>query len=211
MASGDLEKYEIYALVSRVVVELENHLHVNDRTLAEFVIDVALSNPNQKAFLTALKAQGVDFPEHLAANLVRLVLNEHPKSEVAKKKAAREGVKIQTTVDHDSKFPGLAIPNSVPIKLERDNSPPRHQPAPPSRQPPAPPSRQQQQAAPREIEVNQIYRGRVANVADFGCFVALTDFREKKEGLVHVSQVSKEGRIKSAADVVKRGQDVCPH
>jgi ribosomal protein S1 len=38
--------------------------------------------------------------------------------------------------------------------------------------------------------------------------VTLTDFRERKEGLVHISQLSKEGKVKAASDVVKQNQMV---
>jgi hypothetical protein len=119
---SDLDKFQYLALVSRVCVELDNHLHVSDKDLAEFVIEIALQNPNQKAFLAALKQQGVEFPEHLASNLVRLVLKEHPKSLSAQKSAIQQGITVQTDLDkRDEKtkhFPGLAIANSVPIKLE---------------------------------------------------------------------------------------------
>ena len=35
-----------------------------------------------------------------------------------------------------------------------------------------------------------VYRGKVTNVMDFGCFVELLEFRQKFEGLVHVSMIS---------------------
>lgn len=40
----------------------------------------------------------------------------------------------------------------------------------------------------------------------FGCFVQLEDLRKRWEGLVHISQLRKEGRVGSVADVVEKGQ-----
>ena len=54
----------------------------------------------------------------------------------------------------------------------------------------------------------QIYNGRVTSIMQFGCFVQLEDVRGKFEGLVHVSQLRKEGRIKDVTDFVKRGDRV---
>jgi len=52
-----------------------------------------------------------------------------------------------------------------------------------------------------------VYRGRVANVMDFGAFVELQGMRAKAEGLVHVSEINKT-RSNSAKELLKRGQDV---
>ena len=42
----------------------------------------------------------------------------------------------------------------------------------------------------------------------FGCFVQLEGVRGRHEGLVHISQLRREGRVKDVADVIKRGQKV---
>jgi polyribonucleotide nucleotidyltransferase len=55
-----------------------------------------------------------------------------------------------------------------------------------------------------EPEVGTIYDGTVVKVADFGAFV---NFFGPKDGLVHVSQVSKE-RIAKVSDVLKEGDKV---
>ena len=57
-------------------------------------------------------------------------------------------------------------------------------------------------------EVFSIYKGRVANITNFGCFVSLQNFKSKTEGLVHISQLSREGRVNSVEEVVKRNQEV---
>jgi polyribonucleotide nucleotidyltransferase len=55
-----------------------------------------------------------------------------------------------------------------------------------------------------EPEVGAIYEGTVVKVADFGAFV---NFFGPKDGLVHVSQVSRE-RIAKVSDVLKEGDKV---
>ncbi len=54
----------------------------------------------------------------------------------------------------------------------------------------------------------QIYDGKVTSIMNFGCFVALEGVRGRHEGLVHVSQLRNEGRVKEVSDVVSRGQRV---
>ena len=56
----------------------------------------------------------------------------------------------------------------------------------------------------REIEVGQVYEGKVARIMNFGAFVELPG---GKEGLVHISKISKE-RIKNVEDVLHEGDIV---
>ena len=55
-----------------------------------------------------------------------------------------------------------------------------------------------------EPEINTIYTGKVVKVVDFGAFV---NFLGSKDGLVHISEISKE-RINKTADVLTVGQEV---
>lgn len=55
-----------------------------------------------------------------------------------------------------------------------------------------------------QVEVGKVYKGKVSGVKDFGAFVELPN---KDEGLVHISELSNTF-VKSAADVVKRGDPV---
>lgn len=43
---------------------------------------------------------------------------------------------------------------------------------------------------------------------NFGCFVQLEGVRGRHEGLVHISQLRREGRIKEVSEVVQKGQKV---
>jgi len=55
-----------------------------------------------------------------------------------------------------------------------------------------------------EPEVGAIYNGKVVKVVDFGAFV---NFFGAKDGLVHISQISKE-KVGKVSDVLKEGQEV---
>ncbi|HUO21834.1 MAG TPA: S1 RNA-binding domain-containing protein, partial [Caulobacteraceae bacterium] len=55
-----------------------------------------------------------------------------------------------------------------------------------------------------EPEVGAIYDGKVVKVVDFGAFV---NFFGAKDGLVHISQISKE-KVGKVSDVLSEGQIV---
>lgn len=55
-----------------------------------------------------------------------------------------------------------------------------------------------------EVEVGQIYEGKVTKIVDFGAFVAVLP---GKEGLLHISQIANE-RIENVADKLQEGQIV---
>ncbi len=56
----------------------------------------------------------------------------------------------------------------------------------------------------REIEVGQVYTGKVDKLVNFGAFI---DLGAGKEGLVHISKISNE-RIKNIEDVLHEGETV---
>ncbi len=61
-------------------------------------------------------------------------------------------------------------------------------------------------AMTKEIEVGDVFTGRVVKTTDFGAFVEL---KKGTDGLLHISRLGKKGeRVKSVEDVVKRGDTV---
>lgn len=52
-----------------------------------------------------------------------------------------------------------------------------------------------------------VYRGSVSNSMEFGVFITLAQFG-RKEGLLHISQITGKGRIMSGKDAFKRGEAV---
>jgi polyribonucleotide nucleotidyltransferase len=56
----------------------------------------------------------------------------------------------------------------------------------------------------KEIEVGEVYNGRVVSCKEFGCFVEVLP---GKEGLVHISELA-DFRVKRTEDVVKVGDSI---
>ena len=56
----------------------------------------------------------------------------------------------------------------------------------------------------REVEVGQVYLGKVVRITDFGAFVEVLP---GKDGLVHISQLALE-RVNKVEDVVKVGDEI---
>lgn len=69
----ELGQLEYLSLVSKVCTELDNHLNMNDKTLAEFVIDLADKNRTMEGFRKALIENGADFSGGLMRSLFDLV------------------------------------------------------------------------------------------------------------------------------------------
>ena len=58
----DLQKLEELSLVSKICTELENHLGINDKDLAEFIIALAEKYSSLEKFKAALAKNGAEFP-----------------------------------------------------------------------------------------------------------------------------------------------------
>ncbi|OKL61305.1 Pre-mRNA-splicing factor ATP-dependent RNA helicase prp22 [Talaromyces atroroseus] len=115
----DLESLELLSLVSRVTTELQNHLGINDKTLAEFVIDQHLKSGSFANFKDGLDALGADFPPSLIESIDRAILTMHP-SYKNKKPAGSENngvdddMEALNAIERKSRvFKGLAIPDKV--------------------------------------------------------------------------------------------------
>lgn len=115
----DLESLELFSLVSRVTNELQNHLGINDKTLAEFVIDQHLKcNGNFPEFKKGLDEMGAEFPQSLMESVDRLVLTMHPKYKSKKEEngdadAAEDDLMDELgALERKSRvFKGLAVPD----------------------------------------------------------------------------------------------------
>ena len=113
----DFTSLELLSLVSKVTSELENHLGINDKTLAEFVIDQhEKCGGNLTEFKDALVAMGADFPNSLVESVDRLILTMHPKHKKSQKRSApRNGQSELDELDAIGRkarvFRGLAVPD----------------------------------------------------------------------------------------------------
>ncbi|MCJ1250322.1 DEAH-box ATP-dependent RNA helicase prp22 [Trapelia coarctata] len=113
----DLESLELLSLVSKVTSELQNHLGINEKTLAEFVIAQHSKCSTLAEFKAQMETMGADFPPSLVESIDRLVLTMHPKYKDKRKKAAEQNdvAKNARGLDELEKksriFKGLAIPD----------------------------------------------------------------------------------------------------
>ncbi|KAL6249342.1 DEAH-box ATP-dependent RNA helicase prp22 [Rhinocladiella similis] len=111
----DFTSLELLSLVSKVTSELQNHLGINDKTLAEFVIDQhEKCGGNLPEFKAALAAMGAEFPNSLVESVDRLILTMHPKHKV-QKKPQENGKSDMDELDAIGRkarvFKGLAVPD----------------------------------------------------------------------------------------------------
>jgi ATP-dependent RNA helicase DHX8/PRP22 len=111
----DFTSLELLSLVSKVTSELQNHLGITDKTLAEFVIDQhEKCGGKLPEFKAALAAMGADFPNSLVESVDRLILTMHPKYKSQKKPQQNEKSDLEEldAIGRKSRvFKGLAVPD----------------------------------------------------------------------------------------------------
>ena len=115
MAQDDLYNLEFLSLVAKITQEIDNHTGLNDKVLAEFVINLHDKSKTLADFKAQLKEAGADFPESFVENIDRLILTLHPKhkkktSAKANGKAKVNGEDVLVEKDKQKRmFPGLAL------------------------------------------------------------------------------------------------------
>ncbi|XP_050043546.2 ATP-dependent RNA helicase DHX8 [Dermacentor andersoni] len=289
---NELAKLEYLSLVSKICTELDNHLGINDKDMAEFIIDLADKNNTFESFKKALQENEAEFSDSFIANLLRIIQHMRPKKAAT---TSKDGFEEKPKTELDMKrerFPFLALPNDPNVRKlldedvkvasdafaqlealaptarksdadsekcsrdakrtsEKPSRSRRHRSRSRSRSPVARSSRHRSRSRSKspyskrfskhrsrsrsrdrrrsrsrdrhhgssrkekstvpvspDPVVGQIYNGKVTNIMQFGCFVQLEGLPKRWEGLVHISQLRREGRITNVGDVVTRGQRV---
>ncbi|KAI1434451.1 hypothetical protein GGR50DRAFT_662533 [Xylaria sp. CBS 124048] len=120
----DLDELELLSLVSKVTSELQNHLGINEKTLAEFVIAQRLQCTNNSEFKEKLAAMGgAGWPESLFESLNRLVLTMHPKFKGTNGNLNRpeDDAPTRSIQEKETLFKGLSIPDKeIPAADDAD-------------------------------------------------------------------------------------------
>ncbi|XP_076154498.1 ATP-dependent RNA helicase DHX8-like [Alosa pseudoharengus] len=270
----ELQRLEYLSMVSKVCTELDNHLGLNDKDLAEFIISLAEKHPTFDCFKAALLKNGADFTDSLVTNLLRLIQTMHPSATPSTSKASENSGNPKGDGDKRREmFPGLCLPDNPSARTMLDDAKvaadamkelemfmPSIQETPStvkpeneggarkrsrsrsrerdhrrrersrsrsrSRSPKVERKRVRKsrwdmdsdawrerdrhvdRPPPEEPVAGDIYNGKISSIMQFGCFVHLEGLRKRFEGLVHVSELRKEGRVANVADVVSKGQKV---
>ncbi|XP_029312987.1 ATP-dependent RNA helicase DHX8-like [Cottoperca gobio] len=275
-ASDEIKRLEYLSLVSKVCTELENHLGICEKDLAEFIISLAEKHTTFEEFKAVLCENGADFTDTFVGNLLRLIhtmrsapstsKDHQPPSEKDKLKEKYPAlckpddpvwmIPPRHTDEGDEQIAAAAMkelemlmPNFCgtssdngsdrsrdtegQIRRQRSRSPdgetkPKCKRKRVSRWSDHPPSPRRDddnnkkddrdsdrwrdtpvdRPPPEEPVVGDVYNGKISSIMQFGCFVQLEGLRKRWEGLVHISELRKEGRIANVADVVTKGQKV---
>jgi len=118
----DLESLELLSLVSKVTSELQNHLRISDKTLAEFIIAQRSECNSLEEFRTKLDAMGADFPQSLIESVDRLVRTMHPRFKGMKPTGREQTSNGSRKLEEKTKvFTGLAMPD-MQIPWQDDES-----------------------------------------------------------------------------------------
>ena len=117
MADADIYSLEFLSLVAKITQEIDNHTGLNDKTAAEFLINIhGDSNQSLVAFKAKLKEIGLEFPDSFLESVDRLILSMHPKYKKHHAKSAKAIGKAKaidaelSELDRKKRlFPGLAV------------------------------------------------------------------------------------------------------
>ncbi|XP_060659839.1 ATP-dependent RNA helicase DHX8 [Drosophila nasuta] len=109
----ELQQLEYLSLVSKICTELDNHLGINDKDLAEFIIDLEEKHRSYESFRKALLDNGAEFPDSLVQNLQRIINLMRPTRAGgdAKSGNSEDFKKSDKKSQLMKMFPGLALPN----------------------------------------------------------------------------------------------------
>ncbi|KAI0182594.1 helicase associated domain-containing protein [Xylaria flabelliformis] len=111
----DLHELELLSLVSKVTSELQNHLGINEKTLAEFIIAQRLQCTKLAEFKDKLAGMGgASWPDSLFDSIDRLVLTMHPKFKATNGNAKtheEDDKPIRSLREKETLFKGLSIPD----------------------------------------------------------------------------------------------------
>ena len=111
--SSSLEELERLSIVSRVCTELENHVQIGDKDLAEYIIHLALNEAKDDSldsFRAILEANEAGFSEPLTKSLHRIITSSGlKKKETGKEEGKRE--EEEELKKRKELYPFLALPN----------------------------------------------------------------------------------------------------
>ena len=92
LSMSALDQLQLLSLVQKVCQELETHVGISDKDLAEFIIDMADQSDTVHAFSKQLAANDAEFPDELNIALFSLIRRMRPKKPSAAAAAKVRGL-----------------------------------------------------------------------------------------------------------------------
>lgn len=245
-----MEALQRLSLISKVTIEIQNHWGIEDKTLAEFVIDIGKECDNVKEFEAKLEENGAaatgPFCERLLALIRKMGGARKPANALAKASGSTSAAEPDRRAPKNEKemlFPGLCGPDRPdreelkmdrpdphakmsetgqrlldaekdPKELEkeakeRSKGKGRGRSRSRSRSKGKTGKKAFKPGKPPPVELYQIYQAKISRVMEYGCFLQMETDEGPKEGLCHLSELSKDTRnVNRAADHVQRNQEV---
>ncbi|KAJ0405555.1 hypothetical protein P43SY_009604 [Pythium insidiosum] len=235
-ASATMEKLQELSLISKVCTELENHLGMSDKDLAEFIIHLVRESATSAKFLQTIQARDLPLPSGLAENLFRIVNTMAPRKPQGSKTAVAAKGAVASESERDRRrqryaigedeqltaadIAGADVPDREPSKTsgktEQSATSDNHGNLSPQDRPGAETETEIATESETDLAAGTATATAIAvareATMDFGVFVELEnvasdDAQGRKEGLVHVSNLSST-RVTNVKDFVRRGQRV---
>lgn len=117
----DLHNLEYLSVVSKICTELDNHLGVNDKDLAEFIVHMAQSSNSYDLFRRRLAEADADFPDSFSSNLYRIVQKMLPAP--TKKATINEDTTNDVFSEQSRQLTDIALRKAMCPMLSKPNDP----------------------------------------------------------------------------------------
>ena len=107
-----MQKLQHLSLINKVTKELDKNLGVNDKTLAEFIVDIAKASKfDPKTFFNELQKNGAELPEPFANELVGTIERLANKGGGGARGREKKNVIVEKPTK-ENPFPGLHRPDA---------------------------------------------------------------------------------------------------
>ena len=122
----ELKNLEYLSLVSKICTELDNHLGINDKVLAEFLIHLAQKSPSYEVFRTELIENEAELPDSFSSNLYRIVQKMLPtplkkvKAENSAEYGGDQSLQLIDVALRKAMCPVLCRPNDPSVRTMLD-------------------------------------------------------------------------------------------
>eukprot|EP00397_Hematodinium_sp_SG-2012_P007258 GEMP01007300.1.p1 GENE.GEMP01007300.1~~GEMP01007300.1.p1 ORF type:complete len:1145 (+),score=295.75 GEMP01007300.1:68-3502(+) len=113
-----MQRLQELSLISKVTTEIKNHWGFEDKTLAEFIVELCRSSTSNEAFRKDLEENGAKCEPSFANHLYELIgamtlgKTKRPRDSAGLTSTSGNSAPSRPKTEREEKFPGLAIPDS---------------------------------------------------------------------------------------------------